>query len=419
MTQPFPRPDIVVLGGGLFGSALTYHLARHRSASVLTVDAGPTRGKVGATGCSAGILSFQGWNRWDLGVLRESAEEYRTVSERGGRGRYYENGGIRVARTEEGERWLGRVLAVLQDDSVEASWVGRDRTEELLPAGNFDGVRACLYTPEDAVFSPTEMASAYARLAVREGAEFRHGVVLTELVWTGERWRLTSADGVMETPRLVLACGAWTKHFLERLGCPRPLSPFRTQACLLRPHPLASSFPTLHDLDLNLYVRPGTFGRILAGDGTEKTEADPDRIDLAADAPFLQKMITDLSQLFPDWGPPHLEVGWAGACVASPDRYPLVGQVPGVSGLFLASGFNGFGTMRRPASRVGSPMGSCGTSGIPLDPPTRGDSPLLDRRSTHGRSSPWKRKQPLGHLGSRPWPPRSIGPHRCRPLMPP
>ncbi len=346
MTPMTDRPDVVVLGCGIFGAALSWHLAVRRSQTVCTIDLDCRDTGRGATAASAGILTYPGWDPWDLDVVRRTREEYRALCDGSGVGEFRPNGGLRLTGCEEGAVWIDRILRVLVRNGVEAERLDRKQVDALLPGGGPEGTQAALFTPGDAVFSTAGVASAYIRGATRVGAEFARTSAPPRILRSGGRWQVELGSRTIDSGALVLACGAWTKRILEGLGCPLPMAPFRAQACRLRPRPLLAPFPTIHDIDLGLYVRPAAEGRLLAGDGTERVESDPDRVDRRADLGTLERIVTDVGALFPGTDSFAVEHGWAGVCVASPDRYPLVGPVPGAPRLFIATGFNGFGAMR-------------------------------------------------------------------------
>lgn len=397
--------DVAILGAGLFGAALAYHLSRRSSLRVLALDAVHGPGQPNGTEASAGILSVQGWDPWDLAIVQESVEEYRGLAEEEGVEPVRRNGGLRVARTEEGARWLERVERVLGQEGTEARRVGEGEMRDLLPFADLGDVRAGLYTPDDSTLSATALREAYLRGAGRAGVEFRRTTAPVPLEPLADRgWRI-GEEGPIVADVLVVAAGAWSKAVLAGLGHSLPLAPFRAQAVRLRPRPLLGSFPTLHDLDLNLYVCPTSPGRFLAGDGTGSHEEDPSRWEPSADRAFVERMRAGVSGLGSGLASVQVETAWAGLCVASPDRFPLVGRVAGAERLCVATGFNGFGTMRAAglARRLADALESDRWEPLrPADP----------RRFPPGSNGPFDPRPefPLESDDEGRWPPRVVTP---------
>ncbi len=357
MTEKF---DVTILGTGLFGAALAYHLAQGTRRRVLALDTARGPRQPSATATSAGILSVQGWDPWDLVLVRESVAEYARLAEEEGVEPVRPNGGLRVARSAEGARWLARVHRVLEQEGEEVRTVGPREARELLPFADMDDVQAALYTPLDAVTEPSALQSAYLRAADRAGAVHRREETPPEVErLPGGGWKVGGErGGISET--LVVAAGAWSKSVLTDLGHRLPLAPFRAQVLRVRPHPLLPVFPSLHDLDLNVYVRPADHGRLLIGDGTGTREEDPSRWAPEADRPWVEQTVATLRTVIRGLPDAPVEAAWAGLCVASPDRFPVVGRVPGEAHLIVASGFNGLGSMRAAglARRLADALGS-------------------------------------------------------------
>jgi sarcosine oxidase, subunit beta len=348
MVDRVKRFPVAVLGGGLFGSALTYHLARFGSGPPLLLE----RGEVGSgtTAASAGILTFPGWDPWDLRLVQDTAKEYRTLSEQTGTGSYRRNGGLHVARTESGARWLATVQSLLAHEGVEARLVEASGLEPIVPAADLSDVRVALHSPSDAVVDARALAAVYSGEAQRLGAAVRTASGEPRLTkQPGAGWRIDGAGTSIEVSRLVLATGPWTKKVLATQGLSLPIAPFRSRAARLRPAPLAPPTATLHDGDLAIYVRPAPDGRVVFGDGSERTESDPDAPTGEGDDGWGLSTLARLRTVYPGWRSANLEASWSGMCVATPDRFPLVGRVPGGESLYVATGFNGFGVMRTAA----------------------------------------------------------------------
>lgn len=337
--------DVLVLGAGIAGCALAYHLARRSVGPVVVYDPG-TPG-AGATGRAAGIVSEQLWDPWDVTVVRESKEEYEELAERYDPSAFAVNGGALWTRNREAVPVLEASIERLRSWSVRVSALDVTTLSEKVPWGRFDDVLSATWTPDDAVVAPSRVGELYAESGRELGVEYLLGTPATRFARSGVHWELTVAGRTTRARRAVIAAGAWSKRVLASVGHPLPLAPYRTQAAVLRPSaPENRLFPSVHDLDWDVYVRPEEVGRIMAGDGTQLVEADPDRYSTGGDESFVAHVAECFGSRFPRWSDAELVRAWAGVCVATPDRHPLIGPVPGASGLYTITGFNGFGVMR-------------------------------------------------------------------------
>ncbi len=337
--------DVLILGAGIAGCALAYHLLRRGVGPVSVYD--PRTPAAGASGRAAGVVTEQLWFRWDVEVTRESHEEYRTLAKRWEPEAYQRNGFVRWTRNREIAPYVEEAVERLRGWGVTIEEVAPSDLARWLPAGRFDDVEMAIISRNDACVTPSSITTIYAEEARHAGATFDFGRPPRSLQRADGRWVLDLGDGVLSARRLVVAAGAWSKRLLAELGHPLPLAPYRTQAALLRPSPPQKDpFPTAHDLDTDVYLRPESNGRILGGDGTEKVEADPERFVPGGDPSFLEHLAESLADRFPGWADSEVVASWAGVCTATPDRRPMIGPVPGASDLYALTGFNGFGVMR-------------------------------------------------------------------------
>jgi sarcosine oxidase subunit beta len=149
-----------------------------------------------------------------------------------------------------------------------------------------------------------------------------------------------------DKPQLtVVAAGAWTEPILEQEGARLPLIPYRAQLASLRMTD-GDHLPIVHDLRQGFYLRPGGHGEFLAGDGTQLRRFHPDDYNEAGEPEFLESIAHRVIERVKGGDTAGIKASWAGLCVATPDRRPLVGPVPGKPGLFVMAGDNGFGVMR-------------------------------------------------------------------------
>jgi sarcosine oxidase, subunit beta len=292
------------------------------------------------------VVTQQLWDRWDVEVTRDSHREYAELCQRWEPDAFVQNGFVRWTTNPECAEALEQARERLKGWGVRVEEPSTDDLARWVPAGRFDDVRAALVSPHDACVRPSSVTTIYAEGARSQGAVFDFGVPLESLTPNQGGWSLSTATRLVHTSRLVVAAGAWSKELLRRIGHPLPLTPYRTQAALLAPGKAPEPFPTVHDLDTDVYLRPEGPGRILGGDGTESHESDPERFVTGGDAEFLAHLAESLGARFPGWADSTVVGSWAGVCTATPDRHPIVGDVVGAPQLTVMTGFNGFGVMR-------------------------------------------------------------------------
>lgn len=343
--MPNDPADVLILGAGIAGCSLAYHLAKRSVGRIVVFD--PQTPGAGATGRAAGIVTEQLWDPWDVEVARESKEEYAQLAARWDPSAFSVNGFARWTKNRDALPILDAAVERLRSWSVPVSALDLATLAEKVPWGRFDDVLGAIWSPDDAVVTPSTMGELYAENARRAGVEFLLGSALHRFARDGDHWELVAGGRTTRSSRAVVAAGAWSKRLLALAGYPLPLAPYRTQAAVLRPaSPEDRLFPSVHDIDLDVYVRPEANGRILAGDGTELVEVDPDRFSTGGDEKFVANLAESFGVRFPGWADAELVRAWAGVCVSTPDRRAIIGPVPGAKGLFTITGFNGFGVMR-------------------------------------------------------------------------
>ncbi len=337
--------ELVVLGAGLAGAALAYHLTRLRVGPVVVFD--PRTPAAGATGRAAGIVSEQLWDRWDVDVVRASKEEYARLAAASDPSAYRTVGFARWTADPSAAAALRASADRLRAWGVAVETLSADQLGARVPAVRCDGLREVVWHPGDAVVTPSAVTEIYLELARRAGAETVLGTGPGSFARDGVSWRLSAGGRSWRAGSAVVAAGAWSKRLLASVHRSVPLAPYRTQAALVRPaEPSPVPLPSVHDLDLDVYARPEDGGRVLAGDGTERVEADPETFRPSGDASFVAHLAESFDRRFPGWRDAELVRAWAGVCTSTPDRRPLIGSVPGDDGLYCITGFNGFGVMR-------------------------------------------------------------------------
>lgn len=347
---------ILVTGGGALGASAALALAERGHAVHLAER--QTLG-AGATGKAAGILS----------TLCHSDAEYRLIAETRGlvgelmslamaagcreaRGAWRSHPSIVVG----GPQQAGTLDAM--QDRVERFTEECERLDARQAARAFPGLRfepneQVLVAQEDGVLEAGDFMAALRARLESEGVTISQG----QAAWAAGASAPTVEAGAAPPPAPsaplvpapfdlhVVAGGAWTKGLLARHGVVLPVQMYRTQLASLA-FPGGGELPIVHDLRHQFYTRPESADGILAGNGTQLRPFDPDDYNEAADPEFIASIAERVVTRFEDGGEAQVRSGWAGLCVATPDRRPLCGPVPGQDGLFIVTGDNGFGLMR-------------------------------------------------------------------------
>lgn len=346
-----PHARIVVVGGGIFGASTAVALARagHGHVEVLERE----HLGAGSTAYAAGILSTQTWNDHDARLILRTRQLLEELVAWGhgeeipaARTAWHPVGGITIAPPRYAAR-LEEMAARNRRLGIPAETLDVREATRRYPDFRFRPDETVLAGTTDGYLESTDVVELLRRRGRALGVRFREGVTVDGV---------KHEKGVVEGVRLeggageradlvVVAGGAWTRGLLARSGLTLPAIAYRTQIATIEIEG-ASDLPVLHDTALGFYARPESATRILAGDGTQLRPFDPESFNRAADAEFVEATAQRVVERFVRGETAQYRTGWAGLCVGTPDRHPLAGPWPGIRGLHVLTGDNGFGVMR-------------------------------------------------------------------------
>jgi sarcosine oxidase subunit beta len=354
--------DVVVVGGGVEGCSIAYHLARS-GVRVLLLERWQIA--AAASGASAGGVRQQGRDLREFPLAFRALDRWRTLEEELNADLdYRRNGHATTCEHEEDLAELAKYVLIQRSAGLDLQLVEDDDLRMLIP-GIAPTVIAAAYSPEDGHANPTKTTQAFADAAKRLGATIQCGVEVTGLTMRGDRVTgVEMADGPIPAGTVVLAAGAWSGEIAKSIGLNLHISPDGYQAMTtfpVEPH-LTQVLGSMRRL-ISLKQLPD--GRYLLGGGW------PGNFSLVAPRgetieENINRNFEAAEALIPHVGSAVIDQAWIGMDAHTHDEVPVLGEADGIDGLVLATGFSGHGFAISPA--VGEAIAGLITTGqSPID----------------------------------------------------
>jgi len=343
---PLPAAaDVVVIGAGIMGLSVAYHLAAdHRLSNVLVLDAGYLCG--GASGRNGGGVRAQWSSEINIRLMRESLALFRQFAERHKINTWFRAGGyLFLARTDAAAAQLEANVRLQNQCGVHSALLSPGGISSITPELSTEGVTAASYNASDAVVFPWPFVWGYAESARRLGVSVQPFTRVIGIETQGRSiTSVVTERGRVRTAVVVNACGAYSPSVAAMLGIDLPTHPHRHEICSTEPlKPWLE--PLVADLSDGLYFSQSIRGEIVGGIGNERV---PSGADQRSSARFLALYSRALTRACPRLGAVKVLRQWAGLYDISPDSSPIIGPVDTIDGFFLLSGFMGHGFMMAP-----------------------------------------------------------------------
>jgi 4-methylaminobutanoate oxidase (formaldehyde-forming) len=348
---------VAIVGGGIVGASIAYHLAMAGETDVVLVERG--RLTNGTTWHAAGLVSQVRGTHALTELSRINVETYeRAARETGIDPGFRRVGSLTVARTSERFAEIRRPVSIARDAGLPSEIVDADRIRELWPAAVVDDLVGGVFFPDDGTINPGAAALALARAALDRGARYVPGTSVTGFRRAADGRRvtgLTTTAGDIEAEVVVLAAGLWTSELARLADASVALYPAEHVWVMTEETPAATEdLPFLRDLDGYLYIRHHG-GRFVIG--AFEPNGKPWSPSSVPTHGFVE--------LGPDWKhiapvlaaararvPALVDLGFGhflrGPESFTPDANLQLGFVPEVPGLFVAAGLNSQGIIFGP-----------------------------------------------------------------------
>jgi len=344
----------VVIGSGIVGNSVAYHLARLGWRDLVLLDKGPLPNPGGSTGHASNFIYLVDHSKEMTALTVESVRQYQELEV------FTQSGGIEVARTHERMQELTRRLASGRSWGIEpTSLVSPAEIKQLVPYINETILLGGFYTPGVGVVDSLRAGTLMRERAVSSGA--LHVSANTEVIGLEVKQRRISCvrttGGDIETDCVVVACGVWSPRVGRMAGADIPLTPAVHQMIDVGPVPQFASaksdieFPIVRDMDTNMYERQAGGDLEIGSYAHRPILYDPEDLPSVAQAalsptefPFtqadFQPQMEHALELMPEIvGNERVGVKYAinGILSLTPDGMPVLGESSDVHGLWSAA----------------------------------------------------------------------------------
>ena len=340
--------DVVVIGGGVVGCSIGYHLARRGRRDVLVLE----RDAVGSgtTSKAAGGIRAQFGTETEIRFSLESIAVFERFAEEFGVDIGYRKIGYLFLVSDPGDlAGFETRMALQRRLGVDVRRIAPAEARALVPGLRVDDLIAAVWGPGDGVAGPAEVTEGFARRARELGVRIVEGIEVAAIAL--ERGRVTGVrtrQGDVAAAVVVNAAGPAAARVAALAGVAIPVHPRRRHIFYTEPFPeLPGPVPLTTDRATGFYFRKEMEQLLLSpGDVEDVGDDRTAPVDWSRAEETVEKALHRL----PVIEKARIAGGWAGLRPLTPDDHALIGWAPGVEGLFLAVGFGGHGFQHSPAT---------------------------------------------------------------------
>jgi len=346
LPSPLPKSaSVVIVGGGVIGTSAAFHLAE-AGADVVLIERAALGS--GSTSKAAGGVRTQFSDVLNIEIAKRSLDAFRDFGRRPGWEIDLKQVGYLfvLARPSDVEEFA-RSVALQNQLGLDSRILTAGETRTLCPLLAGDDVLAGVFSPRDGHAAPEGVVQGYAFAARARGAHIRVGCEVLEV--RTERGQITdvlTSDGVVRTPTVICAAGAWSRACGAMVGVELPVTPVRRQILFTEAiDGLPADLPMTIDFETSFYFHREGPGLLMGM--SDPGEAPGFGVETSDEwIPGLMDVVRRRAPRIADVG---IRGGWAGLYEMTPDHNAIIGEAAGVSRFLYATGFSGHGFLQGPA----------------------------------------------------------------------
>lgn len=342
--------DIVIIGAGIVGSSIAYHLAEAGCTNVIVLER-ETRQGTGSTGKSMGGVRAQFSTDVNIKMSLYSIPFLNRFEEVTGHPSGYKPHGYLFMATAEPHMDYLRTNHARQAalGLKGAEILKADDVAKVLPQMRSDDIIGGSFCPTDGFVDPNSVMTGFMARAMELGVQLNRATEAIGIrVEHGEIAGVETNNGTISTRTVVNAAGPWAAGVAKLAGEDLPVEPLRRMLVPTEPFPgLPEHLPMMIDMSNGFHFRQEGVGLLLSW-----SQEETPGLKMNFDPAYIEQVLTRAANRVPCFA--DLAVNprrcWAGCYEMSPDHHSILGAAANVRGLFFANGFSGHGVMHSPAT---------------------------------------------------------------------
>ena len=343
MANPTKTVDIVILGAGVMGTSIAFHLAKRKAGRIMVIDKDHV-GR-GGSGRSSALIRMHYSYPPEVQLALISLRMFEKWQEMVGEGGdFRKTGFVRVVHPNESER-LKLNVEMQRRLGVNVRLIDRHELKELEPDWNVDDVELAAYEPDSGYGDGAGVANDFLSAARDAGVCYLPRTqAIAFCMQNGKVQGITTDHGEIVASVVVAATGPWTRPLFQSVGYDLPIETEYHQVAILKNAPgMKGGGCACIDSVTATYFRSDGYDKFLVGDFYGQRPVDADNFPQRASDESLEELIERACRRIPKLEQAEVMRGVTGVYDVTPDSRPLLGAIPDIGGLYVCAGFSGMG----------------------------------------------------------------------------